>query len=158
MTDAGDAASHTDIRPVRRLRAYVRLLALLAVLFGLRVAAQALQRWAPQPFLPPFEHFQGSALHYGVLLCSQLIILAAMAYYILRLNAGTLRPSRRAGVLLAWLGGLYLAVSLIRIAIGLAVSGAGTWFTAWIPAALHVVLATFVGMLAYYHVVESRRW
>lgn len=137
------------------MRGYGALLAGLTALFGLRVAAQAIQRWVPQPFLPPFDEFQGSALPYGVLLSSQLIILTAMAYCALRVRAGTLRPGRRAGNVLAWLGGVYMGVSLFRIAIGLTVPGAGPWFSAWIPATLHVVLAAFVVTLAYYHVVES---
>lgn len=107
-------------------------------------------------FLPPFEEFQGSDLPYGILLFSQLIILAAMAHYTWRLRAGTLQPSQGAGMVLAWFGGVYMTVAVSRIAIGLLVPGASHWFTAWIPALLHVVLAAFVVTLAHYHVVESR--
>jgi hypothetical protein len=151
----GNSGSCRAEGQARRLRDYAALLAALTALFALRVAAQAIQCWAPQPFLPPFDEFQGSALPYGILLSSQLIILAAMAHCTLRVRAGTLRPARRAGNVLAWLGGVYMGVSLFRIAIGLTVPGAGPWFSAWIPATLHVVLAAFVVTLAYYHVVES---
>jgi hypothetical protein len=154
MTPGPPGASRNATRPAR-LGVYAELLASFAILFALRVAAQALQRWAPQPLLPPFEEFQGSTIPYGILLCSQLVILTAMAYYTFRLRSGTLTANHRAGILLAWLGGLYMTVSVGRVAIGLAVSDAGAWFSAWIPAALHVILAAFVVTLAYYHVVES---
>jgi hypothetical protein len=48
-------------------------------------------------------------------------------------------------------GGIYMAVAVIRIVIGLGFSGAPSWFTAWIPAIFHVVLAAFVLTLAAYH-------
>ena len=154
MTKGEGPTSRAVAASIRR-RFYAGLLTVFVVLFALRVAAQGVQRWTPQPFLPPFDDFQGSPLPYGVLLASQLFILAAIAHYTLRLRAGTLRPSRLAGAVLAWLGGTYMVVSLGRIAIGLTVPGAGPWFSAWVPATLHVVLAAFVVTLAYYHVVES---
>ena len=110
----------------------------------------------PQPGFPPFEAFQGSALPYGVLLAAQLIILAVMVFYTVRLARCRLVPSHRAGVVLAWLGGIYMTVALTRVAIGLWVPDAAPWFAVWIPALLHVVLASYVLTLAYYHAVESR--
>jgi hypothetical protein len=41
-----------------------------------------------------------------------------------------------------------MAGSLLRIAIGLAWPAAPHWFTAWIPAFFHLVLAAFVIILA----------
>ena len=57
---------------------YAALLWLLTMAFAMRVLGQALQRWAPQPFLPPFDGFQGSNLPYGLLLSVQLVILVVM--------------------------------------------------------------------------------
>jgi hypothetical protein len=124
---------------------------LLSFLFGLRVAGQALQRWAPQPFLPAFETFQGSSLPYGVLLASQLVILSAMLWYAYRVQGRRLRPSLRAGRLLLWIGGIYMAGSLARIVVGIALPEAPAWFTAWIPAFFHLVLASYVLTLGCYH-------
>jgi hypothetical protein len=135
---------------------YCLLLGLQTFIFAVRVAGQAIQRWMPQPGLPPFEAFQGSPLPYSVLLASQLILLAMMAVYTMRLARARLAPDHRAGVLLAWLGGIYMTVAVTRIAIGLWVPDAAAWFTVWIPALLHVVLASYVLTLAHYHVVESR--
>jgi hypothetical protein len=124
---------------------------LLSLLFALRVLGQAVQRWAPQPFLPPFDAFQGSNLPYWLLLLSQLIILGAMLRFAWRVQAATWVPSVRAGQVLTWAGWTYMAGSLGRIAVGLGVPAAPAWFTTWIPALFHVVLATYVVALAGCH-------
>jgi hypothetical protein len=87
------------------------LLWFLTFLFALRVAGQAIQRWAPQSFLPPFDAFQGSNLPYFVLLGSQIVTLGAMRS---------------------------------------ATCGAPAWFSTWIPAAFHLVLAGYVLALGCY--------
>ena len=123
---------------------------LLTLLFLLRVLGQALQYWAPHPALSPFESFQGSNLPYWVLLPAQIAILALMIRYSWRVHAGGGDPRPPAGRVLAWLGAVYMAASVARIAVGLVVESAPAWFTAWISAALHVVLAAFVLSLAYH--------
>jgi drug/metabolite transporter superfamily protein YnfA len=127
------------------------LLWLLSFAFAARVVGQAMQHWTPQPFLPPFAAFQGSNLPYWLLLSVQLVMLAVMAMVSWRVQTGRLAPSPRAGRALAWLGGVYMAGSLTRIAVGLAVPAAPDWFRTWIPAILHVVLAGFVLTLAVHH-------
>ncbi|MGH6609347.1 MAG: hypothetical protein ACRECQ_03735 [Burkholderiaceae bacterium] len=117
---------------------------------------QAQQRWMPQTFLPPFDAFQGSTLPYWLLLSAQLVILVVMATFAWRAQTGSLMPSRRAGQVLAWLGGIYMAVSLGRIAVGLTIASAPAWFTAWISAIFHLLLAAYVLTLARYHLRLSR--
>lgn len=124
------------------------LLCLLTFLFALRVLGQMLQRWLPQPFLPPFESFQGSHLPYSVLLSAQLVILAVMMTFAERVRRESLTHSLRAGKMLAWIGAIYMGGSLVRIGIGLCVPAAPAWFTAWISAVFHVVLAAYVLTLA----------
>jgi len=75
-----------------------------------------------------------------VLLASQVLILGAMIFCNLR------RP--KGSPVLLWIGGIYMAGSLLRIAVGLAVPGAPAWFSTWIPALFHVVLAGYVLTLA----------
>jgi len=130
---------------------YSALLAFLTFLFALRVLGQALQRWAPRPFLPDFGSFQGSGLPYWLLLSVQLFILAAMLWYALRVQRQKLARGTRAGVVLLWLGWIYMSGSIVRIVVGLAVPAAPGWFSAWIPATFHLVLAAYVLALAYYH-------
>ena len=130
---------------------YSLFLHLLTFLFGLRIAAQALQEWAPLAWLPEAGRFQGSNLPYGVLLAFQLLILAAMFWAAHRVARGEMRHQAAVGRVLLWLGGLYLAGSVLRIVVGVTVAGAPAWFTHWIPAVFHLVLAGFVLSMAAFH-------
>ncbi len=49
--------------------------AALSLAFLVRVAGQAIQRWFPQEFIPPFESWQGSGISYPALLAGQIVIL-----------------------------------------------------------------------------------
>jgi membrane protease YdiL (CAAX protease family) len=115
------------------------------------VLGQAIQLWAPQPFLPAFDAFQGSNLPYGLLLSTQLVLIALMAGVASRVWWGALRKSARSARVLGCIGGIYLLGSLGRIGLGLTLSQPSPWFTAWIPAIFHVVLAAFALTLAAYH-------
>jgi hypothetical protein len=126
-------------------------MALLTGLFGLRVAGQAVQFWMPQTFIPSFASFQGSSLPYSTLLLIQLLILGLMVRTCLRIGGGISVPDRRLGRGLAWFGGLYMAGSVARIAAGLAIPSAPAWFSTWIPAFFHLVLAGFVLAAAHFH-------
>src|SRR4051794_2834717 len=102
------AADRARLRPPSmRSRGYAVILCALSLSFLLRVGGQALQRWAPQALLPPFAAFQGSRMPYGLLLASQVAILAVMASVCWRVWTGRLTPNRGTGRLLAWAGGLY---------------------------------------------------
>jgi hypothetical protein len=132
---------------------HVFLMALLTGLFALRVTAQAVQFCMPQSFLPGFDQFQGSSLAYSTLLLSQLLILALMLRTCLRVGVGLSVPQRSLGRGLAWFGGLYMAGSIARIVVGVAIASASPWFSAWIPASFHLVLAGFVLTAAHYHLL-----
>ncbi len=86
----------------------------------------------------------------------QLLILALMLRTCLRVSAGISVPDRRFGHGLAWFGGIYMAGSVVRIAVGIAVPSAPAWFSAWIPAFFHLVLAGFVLSAARYHMRHPR--
>lgn len=135
----------------RRSRRYVLVLALLTSLFALRVLGQAIQRWSAQAFLPEFDKFQGSNVPYWVLLMMQLVILALMARATVQVALD--RPARnpRTSTIIGWVGGIYMLGSLGRLAVGVTLADAPAWFTAWIPAAFHVVLAGFMLTLADYY-------
>lgn len=123
----------------------------LTTLFALRVAGQAIQHWEPLAFLPDFARFQGSNLPYGVLLASQLLILLAMLWTAQRVGRGRMQAQAGVGRVLLWLGGFYLAGSVLRIVLGVTMSDAPDWFTHWIPAIFHLVLAGFVLTMAAFH-------
>lgn len=126
------------------------MLWLLSLLFALRVLGQAIQFWTTVPWLPGFESFQGSGLSYWALLSAQAVILVVVAHSSWRVQRGTVEPRRDQGGMLLWLGSVYLAGSLGRIAVGL-VPGTSGWFRAWIPGAFHIVLACHVVTLGAYH-------
>jgi len=138
-------------------RRYALVLWGLTLLFALRVLGQAIQRWFPQEFLPPFAAFQGSALPYWFLLSAQLLILAVMARVSRRVQTGVLKISRRSRTILTWVGSLYMTVALGRLALGLVLTEIAPWFHAWIPAVWHVVLASFVLTIARFDARESAR-
>jgi hypothetical protein len=139
-----------------QLNRHVLVMALLTGLFGLRVAGQAVQFWVPQSFLPAFDAFQGSNLSYSTLLLTQLLIFALMLRTCLRVGARISVPDRRIGRGLAWFGGLYMAGSVARIAVGIGVPSAPAWFSTWIPAFFHLVLAGFVLTAAHFHLRHPR--
>jgi hypothetical protein len=121
---------------------------IFCVLFGLRVLAQAVQHWSPQPFLPPFAAFQGSSLPYPLLLSAQVAILVSMVSACRRVLTGMQIRSSRICTALSWFGSAYMAASVLRIAVGVLIPGAAPWFRAWISGCFHVVLAAFVLALA----------
>jgi hypothetical protein len=94
---------------------------------------------------------------YGLLLSVQLVILGLMLRVAWRIQTDRLAPSRRAGRWLARLGGIYMAVAVGRIAVGLAAPEAPAWFSTWIPGVFHVVLAGFVLAVARYHLRAMAR-
>jgi len=133
------------------------ILFVLSFVFAVRVAGQAVQRWFPQSFLPPFDAFQGSNLPYWLLLSIQICLLAMMFMMSWRIGRHTLLRRGRTGRLLAWTGGIYMFGSILRILIGIAFPDAGVWFKAWIPAFFHLVLAGFILVIALYHLHPSEK-
>lgn len=137
-------------------KSHYLVMALLTGLFSLRVLGQALQFWMPLPFLPDFDSFQGGNLRYSTLLVIQVLILGLMVRTCWRVARGTTVPDRRLGRGLAWFGGIYMAGSIARILVGVAVPSAAAWFSAWIPAFFHLVLAGFALAAAHFHLRHSR--
>ena len=140
----------TENRKISGSTHFAVLLWTLTSLFALRVLGQAVQHWRPQPYLPPFSAFQGSGLKYPVLLSAQIIILGLMIRASARVGAGTHLAGRRKVRTWGWFGSVYLAGSIVRIVVGLALPDSPPWFRTWIPALFHLVLAGFVLVLALY--------
>jgi hypothetical protein len=131
---------------------YAALLAALLLLFLGRVAAQLVQRLWPTPLLPDFEAWQSGLLPYGLLLASQLAILAAILHQLVRIGTGRARPRRRLGLMLLVLGGIYMAGAAFRLAAGVADLFDLPFFQAKLPAFFHMVLAGVVLVLGDFHV------
>jgi len=130
---------------------YVVILWVLSLLFLLRTIGQLIQYLSPVEWLPQLEAWQGSTLPYGFLLFSQLIILAVMIFITRQHASGCVRKSASKGKWLLAFGGVYFAVMAGRLVIGLANLSTHPWFNTFIPALFHLVLATFVLLIAGFH-------
>jgi hypothetical protein len=126
-----------------------RWLWLLTGLFAVRVAAQPAALVVAHPLLPPFEAWHSAAVPYGLLVASQIVILAAMGTTSWRVTRGTLPASRRAGLILLGAGALYFGAMLLRLALGLTICPESRWFTSRLPTAFHLVLASFLLVTGY---------
>ena len=124
---------------------------LLLGLFCFRVLAQLLEARWNLPFLPAFEAWHSALLPYGLLLLAQALIIALCAKVALGFSNGSARPSRRVGAVCLSIGGLYLAVMLARLALGLFVLPSHPWFGAHLPTLFHLVLACFLLLVGAFH-------
>ncbi|MCE2392274.1 MAG: hypothetical protein J4G09_12465 [Proteobacteria bacterium] len=131
-------------------RRYALALTALNLAFLGRVAGQAVQRWAPLEFLPPFEAWQGSGLPYPALLASQIAIAAGALWAAARMYAGRRVLARRWSAPLLALAAVYFAAMFARIVLGLTLLSESDWFTAWISGAFHLVLAAELGLVGVY--------
>ena len=131
-------------------RRFVWATAGLSVAFLARVVSQAIQKWAPVSFLPPFDDFQGSGLPYSALLSAQIVILVIEAAVVARMHGGKNLISPRLVVPVTVVGAVYLAVMAVRLVLGLSLLSDSEWFSTWIPTAFHLVLASQVLLIGVY--------
>ena len=122
----------------------------LSLAFLGRVVSQAVQKWAPVSFLPPFGEFQGSGLPYPALLTAQIAILAITVAVIARMRRGKSLISPRLIVPVTVAGALYFAVMAVRLVLGLSVLSHSGWFSTWIPTVFHLVLASKLMLIGAY--------
>lgn len=133
------------------LPAYTHYLWALNLLFLLRVIGQLIQQLRSVSWLPPLEVWQGSSLSYGLMLSSQIIILAVMIRITRKHATGCVQKNPIKGRWLLTLGALYFFSMSARLVIGLANLSTHPWFHKSLPAFFHLALATFVLSLAAFH-------
>ena len=148
-----DALTRTDWHrlTVSEARRCALVLAVLALVFAARVFAQFLQFVRPAGALPSFAAFHGSPVPYTWLLPLQVAVVFVMAGVTISVAEGRTAPQRARGRQLFACGVLYCAEIFSRLLVGFTVTGASSWFHAWLPAAFHFVLAGFVLVLATFH-------
>jgi hypothetical protein len=130
---------------------HLALLIALTAAFLFRVVAQLVQVWWPVGFLPSFESWHTATLPYPLLVAGQLTILMAQAWVIVSIAKGGHLPRRRVGQWLLALGSLYFGFMACRLIAGLTFLRHLPWFHAALPAIFHMVLASFLLVLADLH-------
>jgi hypothetical protein len=120
-------------------------------LFAFRVVAQPLALVAHSALLPPFESWHSAALPYGVLLASQVAILAALGWTAWRFTTGDVVPRRATGAVALALGGLYFFTMVARLILGFTVFRDVRWFASPLPTLFHLVLATSLLLYGRFH-------
>lgn len=129
---------------------YLPWMLTLAVLFVLRVLAQAVQWSGPVPFLPSFDAWQGSGLSYPALLASQVVIVALLARALVVVRSRSITPASWKHRACFVLGGAYFAAMAVRLVAGLTFLSDVEWFAQSLPALFHLVLAAFVLLFGHY--------
>jgi hypothetical protein len=128
---------------------------LLTALFAFRVVAQPLSAVVHLPILPPFESWHSDTLPYPMLLASQLVILAALAWTTTRLAKGTVSPRRSEGGVAMAIGSLYFASMSARLVLGLTVLEHHRWFASPVPTLFHLALAAWLWLYGRFHWVHG---
>ncbi|MDH3316334.1 MAG: hypothetical protein OER43_11300 [Gammaproteobacteria bacterium] len=122
---------------------------LLMGLFALRVVAQPLALvW---DWLPAFEEWHSTTLPYFWLVFFQLLILLVMIIISARFSAGRVQPSPRLGLALLSFGAVYMGVMIVRLVLGMSVLRGDPWFDRPLPTIFHLVLASFVITVGWFH-------
>jgi len=137
--------------PLSDSRNYAALMCLFTGLFLFRVAAQFFLLFGDIPGLPSFQHWHSGVMPYWLLLTCQIMILAAMAHLAIKFIKGTMTPNRRLGKALWLIASIYFGVVLTRITLGLTIFSEKSWFTHFIPAFFHLLLASFLLVVAAFN-------
>ena len=135
-------------------RQTARILWALLALFVLRVAGQALVAFAGVSWLPPMAEWYSGLLPYVILLPVQIAIIVLLARVCIEFGreAGFfVRPNRALARPLWWLGWLYAASMIVRYAAMMVLRPEARWHHGTIPIIFHLVLATFVILVARHH-------
>ena len=114
----------------------------ISVAFLLRVVGQAVQRWMPQGWLPPFGEWQGSAIPYSALLGAQVVILSLLVFALRCMAQGRRVMGQRMSRAVIGAGAVYFGVMAVRLLVGLFWLPESMWFTAWISTSFHLALAS----------------
>jgi uncharacterized protein len=126
-------------------------LSTLLVLFVARVLGQLAVALDAAPFLPPMEQWQSGLVPYPVLLASQVVLIAVLAAVCGQFTRGDVRRRPWLGTLLWIVGWIYAAAMVVRYAVWMAIKPEERWTGDLIPVVFHIVLATFLIVVASHH-------
>lgn len=138
---------------------YCLTLCFLLFLFCLRVLGQALVAFGHATFLPSMDEWFSGAMAYPPLLASQILIILLYGKVCLDFARGKgyfVTPKPRMGIALLYFGGTYLGVMIIRYVLRMSLYPHERWLGGSIPIFFHLVLASFLIVLGYYHWSSSK--
>ena len=135
----------------RTYRHYATTLWLLLSLFICRVIAQLVVYFFEVPFIPSFNQWHSASMHYGLLVFSQFVIILIFIRIALSFTWARVVPRYRVGLGLLTIGGLYFFLMLSRLIIGIFSLSDILWWNKPIPSFFHLVLATFLIVVGYFH-------
>ena len=156
----GDRAAARLTRGNAVPRPYPAVLAILLVMFVLRVLGQALVAVFDVPFLPPMQAWYSGLLPYPWLLSSQILIIGLFAGVCFDFARGAgffAVPRRGFGLALLGLGAAYLGTMLIRYSVRMTLYPGERWAGGSIPTFFHWVLAGFLLTVGIYHWTRGPR-
>jgi hypothetical protein len=76
---------------------------------------------------------------------------AALGWTTYRMSGGGMKPRRSLGAVAMSVGGLYFAVMIGRLVLGLTFFSHVRWFASPIPTIFHLVLAAWILLYAHFH-------
>jgi hypothetical protein len=135
------------------------VLAILTLLFALRVLGQALVVFFYIDWLPSSEQWFSGLIRYPILLCIQLVMLAVMlkiASDIWRVRGFFAKPRPGYSRFLVACSILYAASMVLRYALTMTYRPEMRWFGDTIPIFFHFVLATFVYTWGKFHSARDK--
>jgi hypothetical protein len=126
----------------------------LLALFAGRVAGQLAVVLDAAPFLPPIDQWQSGLLPYPVLLGAQLLLLAGLGTICRQFSRGGgyfVRSQNWLGMPLWIVGWIYAGSMVVRYAVWMALKPEERWTGDLIPVVFHIVLASFLLVVADHH-------
>jgi hypothetical protein len=126
----------------------------LLALFTGRVAGQLAVSLDAAPFLPPMEQWQSGLLPYPALLVSQLILIALLGTICRQFSRGGgyfVEPHPWLGRPLWIAGWIYAGGMVLRYVVWMAIKPEERWTGDLIPVVFHIVLASFLLIVAANH-------
>ena len=141
---------------IRISRGYAVVLSLLLFAFCLRVCAQLLQAVYSLGFIPSFAAWDSGLLPYGVLLPSQVVIIAVGVNIIANFYRGKAIARGKIGKYSLAFGAVYFSVMFFRLLAGLTFARDWEWLGAEIPPIFHLALASFLLVYGRYHYKYGR--
>lgn len=128
---------------------------ILTAIFIFRVVGQFLQLWFNVPLLPSFEQWYSGAIPYPYLLAIQFFIIFWMLRISLKIKNIVIKPNRKLGNFLEVIAWIYLIVMFVRFVISVTGMLEYTWFQRPIPSFFHMVLASYILLVAHYHKTKN---